>query len=417
MNWINDKRIYGVSLLELCLVLVAVSMPYNNNWNSYAIVLFAVVSFFSNPLREKFPLLKEHRRVWLLPACYVAWVVLSMLWDNGNGKSFSKLEKYASLLVFPILLSSMNQLNKAVIKKILVWFVVSNIIASFYCIYQAYLEYVERDYINVFFYHHLSMHIGINAIYFSLYCVFCILILLFYFLFSRHAKLWVQVIALTGVAYLVVFVILLSSKMFIFLLYMAAVSITIYSYYYFNKVRLGSLITLATLIAIPILLLQFPYVQSRIQETMLKEYRGVSDDQNGLAVRGVLWKSSINVLSQKPILGWGRNGVSTALKQQYALAGFKEGVIQDYNSHNQYLYTWACYGLVGFALLLLMLGSITKYMFAKRNFLGIYLSLLFVIAIITECMLEVQHGVVFFFFFTSLFIVHAPLGRKQDQGK
>lgn len=110
------------------------------------------------------------------------------------------------------------------------------------------------------------------------------------------------------------FVVILSSKTMIFLLYISALVFTVYSFYYF-KSKWGALIMSVLLVAMPVLLVKFPYVNARVRDTQIKEYSGTGDDQNGLAVRGVLWESSWNLIHLRPVLGWGHYGARDALQK------------------------------------------------------------------------------------------------------
>jgi O-antigen ligase len=394
--------------LEVTLLIAVVSMPFGYLWNSYSIVLFAAAALLSNSLVKKWELLRKRAFFWILPLSYFAWMVLTLFWDLGRASAdcmADDLGGSVSWFVFPILFATVDKIDPQSIKKVLLAFVISNLLASFYCLWEAYLLYKSTNYINVFFYHHLSENIGISAIYFSLYCVFCIYILFFYFLFKKQ-KGWVRLICLLTTGYLTFFVVVLSSKTMIFLLYGSALVFTVYSFYYF-KSKWGALIFSVLLVAMPVLLVKFPYVTARIRDTQIKEYRGSTDDQNGLAVRGVLWESSWELIKARPLLGWGRYGAPEALQKRYLQLGFKEGAKEYYNSHNQYLYTWLCYGLLGLVILLFYAGNLLTYFSRHRNFLGICLMLLFLFANITECMLEVQKGIVFFFLFGNLFLFHS----------
>jgi O-antigen ligase len=215
-----------------------------------------------------------------------------------------------------------------------------------------------------------------------------------------------RLFCLVTTGYLTFFVVILSSKTMIFLLYISALIFTVYSFYYFRS-KWGALIFSILLVAMPVLLIKFPYVNSRLRDTQIKEYRGQTDDQNGLAVRGVLWESSWNLIRERPVFGWGRYDAQNVLQKKYLESGFKEGAKENYNSHNQYLYTWLCYGLVGLILLLVYTGSLLSFFLRNRNFLGICLLLLFILANITECMMEVQKGIVFFFLFGNLLLVQS----------
>lgn len=392
--------------MEICLILVVLTLPFDILLNSYSIALFSLVALFSNGLRLKWEHLNKNRSLCIWPIIYYIWLAFRLIWDKSPDRSTQILETGFSLMVFPLIFGSIEKLNYLSVKRILISFVFANIAGSFYCLWKAYLAYKESNYFNLLFYHHLSNHIGISAIYFSMYCVFCIYILFYYFLIKK-VKGWVRSIALLCIGYLNVFIMMLSSKTFIFILYLSALIVIIYSFSYL-RYRLSASVMLLLLIAIPFLLVKFPYIAARVRDTQVKEYTGAADNQNGIAVRGVLWESTWHLVKEKPVAGWGHFSAGDALQEEYLKNGFADGVKERLNSHNQYLYTWLCYGVIGLAALSLFLSQLLIAFFQGKQFLGICLVLMFIIANITECMLEMHNGIVFFLFFSSLIVFHLP---------
>jgi O-antigen ligase len=404
-----------MNTLETTLLLAVITMPFDYLWNSYAIVLFAAAALLSNGIDSKLERLRARPFFWIFPLSYFVWMTISLIWDRAGAQPVSilkYLEGSVSWFVFPVLFITIDRINPRSLRKILFAFVATNLLASCYCLWQAYLEYKATNYINVFFYHHLSKHIGISAVYFSMYCVFSIYILFFYFLFKRKSG-WIWLGCLLATGCLTFFVVILSSKTMIFLLYISALIFTVYSFHYFRS-KWGALVMSVLLVAMPVLLIKFPYVNARVRELQIKEYSGPGDDQNGLAVRGLLWKSSWELIGLRPVFGWGHYSAQHALRKKYLEMGFEEGARENFNSHNQYLYSWLCYGLIGLGIFLVYAGSLLSFFLRNRNLLGICLLLLFILANITECMLEVQKGIVFFFLFGNLFLFHAT-GRRPEQ--
>jgi len=337
-------------------------------------------------------------------------MAIRLIWDKSPDKTNQTLETGFSYLLFPLIFGSMETLNPRTVKRVLVSFVAANIAGSIYCLWKAYLAYKETNYFNFLFYHHLSGHIGINAIYFSMYCLFSLYVLFYYFLVSKVG--WgMRIISVLCIGYLSVFIMMLSSKTFIFLLYLSALIVVVYSFYYL-KYRLSTVVMFMLLVAIPFLLIKFPYVNARVRDTQVKEYAGASDDQNGIAVRGVFWESTWKLIREAPITGWGHFSAIDELQQEYLRRGFAEGVKHKYNSHNQYLFTWLCYGLVGLAALSLFLAQLLKSFIQGNQFIGICLVIMFILANITECMLETHKGIVFFLFFSSLIVFNISAGPK-----
>jgi hypothetical protein len=76
-----------------------------------------------------------------------------------------------------------------------------------------------------------------------------------------------------------------------------------------------------------------------------------------------------------------------------------------------------CYGLLALTILLINTGNLLFFFSREGNFPGICMLLLFIFANLTECMLEVQKSIVFFFLFGNLLLFH--MGRKagNQQGE
>jgi hypothetical protein len=211
-----------MDLVELALALVAITMPFGNNLNSYAIVFFSFVAILRTSFKEKANYLSHNKLSWILPVAYFVLIALSYLWDKSPQKSFKYLETGASLLVFPLVLGSMGQVRRESLKKILLVFVLTNMVAAFYCLWKAYLGYQETHYFPHFFYHYLSRHIDISAIYFSSYCVFsvCDTLLLLLHREVDYCGAGIRIHRYNRDDRCSP--ILLSSKMFIFILYVTA---------------------------------------------------------------------------------------------------------------------------------------------------------------------------------------------------
>jgi O-antigen ligase len=124
-------------------------------------------------------------------------------------------------------------------------------------------------------------------------------------------------------------------------------------------------------------------------------------------VRGLLWDKSWKLIKQNPLIGWGYYSAHDHLRNEYTLSGFEEGVKQNYNSHNQYLFSWLCFGIAGLVLLVAFNLQFLLICFRKKEFLGVYIMLLFIMAMMTDCMLEIQKGIVFLMMFGGIFVFNA----------
>jgi len=389
------------------LVLVAGTMPFWNLVNSYAILAlsvgWAIHAFLGrwNPgnLRVRAP-------EWIFPAIYCLCATVAFFADQSPLRSAIYLETYTSLLLFPLFLGSIQLLNPSELRLTMLGFVAGNLLGSLVCLLMAGLDFLRSHHVNALFYHRLSGHIGINAVYFSMYVLFCLFVLLHYFFFTRvNAK--VRGIALLMIFYFILLEVMLSSKMFLFLLFLSGLCLTAYSFFILGRKRLSILFLVLFLITLPATLLKFPYSKSRIEYTQLKRYEGSMDNNNGIAVRYVLWRASWDLLQRnQAFLGLGHFTAQDSLRKEYRDAGFEVAAREGYNSHNQYLFTWLSYGYLGIVSLLTCLIYPFLASWRRRNLLGICLAACFILGCLTECMLETQKGIVFFSFFSSLLAFH-----------
>ncbi|MHA4808705.1 O-antigen ligase family protein [Flavitalea flava] len=418
MDLTGSKKEGKVGLVEISFLLVAVTMLFDNNWSSYSIVALTVVVLFSSPLSQKLGYWRQNLWSWLIPVAYFIWVVLNFLFEKSPDKSAHLLERNVALLAFPVVLGSMGRLENRSVKRILIAFVLSNIAGSFYCLYHAYLNYLAAGKnTELLFYHNLGKPIGLNAIYFAMYCLFSMLILANYYFFNK-ASYKARLLAVLSMLYLTLFIFLLASKMFIFLLCAAGIGVIGYACVFYRKLGLGILALVVFLGGMIFLFKKFSYAKKRIEYTHISKYSGMRDNDNGMAVRILFWQTAWGLIKEeRGIMGMGQFTAQDSLQKLYVKAGFSDGGANDiYNSHNQYLYTWLCYGYIGLVILLVFLFRFLWLVWRKKLFLGIALALIFMIANITECMMETHKGIVFFLFFSSFFLFnYSTTSPAEDQ--
>ena len=180
LNKIVQRKVEHFDFLAFTLYLMVATIPLGNNLNSRLIILFCIVGAFKNSLKDKGRQLKKNL-AWVYSLLFFFFLFLSFIWDPHGIDALKALEKKASFLFLPIILASMPQLNKKVLKNAFLIFVLSILFACLYSIIKSATEYfTTRDY-RVFFYHYLSKQLGLNAVYLSLYCVFSLCILIHYY--------------------------------------------------------------------------------------------------------------------------------------------------------------------------------------------------------------------------------------------
>jgi len=146
-------------------------------------------------------------------------------------------------------------------------------------------------------------------------------------------------------------------------------------------------------------MLSLPYTRERIK--LLFTYNEVAYD-NSVNSRKEIWNAATDVVAQNPILGTGTGDAEADLIQAYANNGFKLGVEEKYNAHNQYLQILVETGWLGLLCFAGFFFLCLRLAIKHKNYLYLAFLLLWLVNISTESMLETQSGVVFFSFFNAL---------------
>ncbi len=120
-------------------------------------------------------------------------------------------------------------------------------------------------------------------------------------------------------------------------------------------------------------------------------------------VRLQIWKSSLMTIRQQWLFGHGTGDVHVELIKNYKHNQFKEGIKSNFNPHNQYLQTTIAVGLL--ALFFLVGSFLIAIFFAwkEQHYFYLFFVLLFAMCCLTESMLEMEKGVLFYAFFNSFF--------------
>ncbi len=387
---------------------LAISNTDNNDLlNSWSLVLLCFGAFldafrpgtkermFSSPL-------------WMLSIVFYLWLALSYFWDISGGFSIKSIEGYAIFLFIPALFAAIPKIPARKIISVCFIFICVTTLVTIICLIKATHEYSRTHDYRAFYYHYLAQQVGISAIYLSEYCVAAITWLLYFGYIYRGVIKLNRAIVMLWCAYLSFLVFLLSSKMVIFILLVIITFFICYIGYLNKKLWISILILLVMAISGVIAISKLPYLRWRIAVTEVKKYSGEKDDQNGVAVRSVMWKSATELIRQRPFIGYGIRGAGEAMQEKYRLNNFEIGVAEKYNCHNQYLETTVKSGIIGLILFLSILILCLIKAIRQRNLLLIILLFHYMCTSVVESTLEVQRGLIFFFFFIFLFYYHSP---------
>lgn len=139
--------------------------------------------------------------------------------------------------------------------------------------------------------------------------------------------------------------------------YLAFMVMTVYLGYLLFRAKLYKMLSVVFLLSSS-LLLTSPLVQDRI-ELGVKEMQHVdpaSIESSSMGMRMVLWKHTIELIRDRPLLGFGTGGFEEAYSQKIKdNPDWEKNIMHD--PHNQFLKIWVEMGMLGLIIFLSMLAS------------------------------------------------------------
>lgn len=389
-----------------------ITIPLSNNLNSIAIILFVASCILQQPWHEaKSRLL--HSKFWIIPVVLFLWYCCTYFWDVSGGFTNKELERYTILLFLPPALAMIPKISPALIKKACLAFVAITVFVCVLCLFKAYIEYGETGDYRVFFYQYLGEQMHLNAIFLSNYCLAGITWLLYFrYVDQVHSRTRDHVVTLVTAAFLLLMIFLLSSKLII-LLTLLLIVVFILALGYIRGFFLRALLGMVLIVCVGVFAVaNLHYLRWRFNTTEFKTYQGPEDDHNGIAIRLFMWETTLDLVRERPMTGYGLRGARTTLLDEYRRRNFDLGVRNFYHSHNQYLESSLMAGIPATFLLIMLIAAAFRKAISTRNLLSILFISHFAVQSIFEATFEVQHELVFYMLFIFLFYYHAPQGKQ-----
>ncbi|PQJ80417.1 O-antigen ligase family protein [Polaribacter porphyrae] len=391
----KDKDIFSVIL-----ILILVTLPIGFAINSTAVIFLFVFTLY----RVLFK--KNKVKLSIIPILLITLYVfsfLSLIWTTDIENTKEALIRFLSYLVIPLsfIFNSDIKVDK---HKIICFFLKSLVLFAIYCLVLGLIKSLKNSDISYLFYHKLSNNFKeLNAIYLSAYTSFVICFLIHK---KNKSKLDKIIFLLLGI-----FLILLSSKIIIFITFLIVLFFFVgklkYEKVKFQRLLLVLGISLFFLMAMSNLSkrVKIEFEKTKIEEVLSKKDFGHVYLWTGSGLRAFQTKVFFEILkeNEKLLLGFGLNNSQKSLNNKYKEYNLYPGFF-GYNYHNQYIQTFAELGLIGFSIVLILLFLIIRNAIIYKD----YFLLCFIIIILAVCFTESflwrQRGMIFFITTTLLLI-------------
>ncbi len=415
------------------LCLIAFGMPFPILVESYLIVLLTLNWVLMWNFKTKW------RNLQMNPfaVIYILFFFIhfaSVFYSSNQAEAWLILEKKLSFFVLPLVIGTTGLEDERVIKKIISWFVAGCVTAGVICLGHAFYQFNLTGLYDHFFYHSFSRVIDLHSVYFSAYVLFAIGVFLFdakniFLPDFCYKSLWRSL----TLCFLLLLMLLLSSKLMLGLM---SLMLMLYIVLHLVKSRRFDLAysSVAQLIIVLVfmgsLLSLFVFgnpVKQRFQEIASNDYSVLKREQlsekdyqfNGLTIRLAFLRFGKEILDEKGhwLSGTGVGDTQDELNKEFLKHHLYMGdpAINDpgywnYNFHNQYLQTMVQLGLGGLIILIVII--LVPFFIKTFTYKSLFLlfNSIFGCFMLTESALEAQHGIVYFVFFSVLFMM---LGIKS----
>lgn len=388
-------------LLKVALLLFSLFIFIPSNQRGIVVILFALLALLSSPQRPN----KKTIKLFLINSLPFTVYLLSLFIYYSSEQTPKKLETGLSLIVIPLIFTIINRqiFNKKLEVLLSKTFVFSAaLFSSLILIYFAYLGYFTGIKPYGYCLSQLTNKLPLWAdhpIYISL--TLCISLLFSHTAYVNVNNSYKKLVLISS--FLVFGVVLfLSRRGPILALFLALIPI-LYNLFKISTqkklvIRIGALVAIA---GVSVVLFVKP-INKRILEVVKPNTYVIKNETNSTNNRIQIYKCAIELIKNKPILGYGIGRDKKVLYDCY-----KENLYYLYenkfNTHNQYLSTLLRFGLLGFIVFLFFLYY--NYKIAVNSKSTIFLSILifYTFNFLFENVIERQNGVILFAFLINYY--------------
>lgn len=423
----QQLKLKAQTIIGYTLAGIVFFLPIKAQVATLFIALSLMLAFFSADWKSFWNRLISNK-FFVFSILYFVLHLIGLLYSDNMKYGFKDIESKLSFLIFPLLFTAFTPDEKQIgfVKKS---FIAGCCVALLICITNAFIKYSVQHQTDVFFYSTFSLMM--HSTYFSFYLNVALIILLAdlynrydksFKTFSLFGYLFVELLLISGI-------LLLSARMSLIVTVITlGVLFLVNAIYYKNKIRL-SMIIAATFVAsffmeigLSNIFNRFTQIETTIQNeqqitTAISENKAAKDDYNSTTSRIALWKYATELITRSPetiLFGVGTGDIKEELRGVYVKNNFQKGIDENYNPHNQYLHTCVVIGFVGVIMLLLLILSPLKQTIKNNNLVfGLFLIVICLNAL-TESILEVQSGIIFFCMMYGLLVSEIRLAPQKN---
>ncbi|MCX6277144.1 MAG: O-antigen ligase family protein [Bacteroidetes bacterium] len=351
-------------------------------------------------------LFREKKRLQTLSFAliYILYVA-GLLYTSNFDYAWFDLEVKFSLLIFPLIFATTPQplLSPYQYLSVLWAFVAGCIFGAFIILGHAAFNLFSYNYSGSFYYTKLAWYF--HTSYLAMYYNFAISFLLLSLLRERRPTL-AKILSIGGmVVFFIWMILLLSSKAGLLTLALILIGASFYCWLILGNFRAGTaiigiglLVFLSGYLISPVAFSRISAAEHAIANT--GNINRINPESN--ADRMVVWTTAVEIIGNNFLFGVGTGDVKDALLEGYGKRNAIPALQHKYNAHCQYLQTFITLGITGFLLYILLFTLPAIFALKTKHYLYLAFLLIFAVNTLTESMLEIQAGVIFYAFFNII---------------
>lgn len=355
-----------------------------------------------------------------IPLLFLGFYIVNLfglIYSEDLQQGLAKVETKLLLFIFPLLLFSFGRFAQRQIKTILFSFVAGIFTASLIFFFHAvwFHPSIAAVFKNS---HHWTHILGYHRAFTSLEMAMSFFIVLYYLVRGEYKPGLVQRFgAIAYLFYSFIYVFLMSSRMEIIALSIVLIAGILVYFYMQGRIVKGFGYAFITVLFVGVVTLSIPRAKGRLTHTFSSVFYPKTEKQKktGGDIRPIIWSNSFEIIKDHLLIGVGTGDVQWELNNKYIKNGETIALKSNLTVHNEFIQMLVSLGIIG----LLSLLSITILPFflaiGKRKYLYLIFLALFILANMTESMLEKQEGILYFAFFNSFFAL--GLLTEEDDGE
>lgn len=412
------------NLFLLALQLVVITLPaFYGFVNSWAIIVLFLTWLFTNNFSKFGYYFKTRPLGWFFIG-YFIWMLIGLIYADNLTTAKDDIVHKLTFVLFPLILLFNDRIKARHLRGLIRFFYWTAFVLSIYMLAKAWINYYTQipllpNDLDYFTYEKLAENVGIQPIYLSMYMVFAFFSVLWDFYLQPKIGLTKagNIMATIWIFHFYMMVVLLSSRMeLMILIFLTSLLILWLEYKKESRKWFLAIFKILVLGSVTIILLGvFPVNKARYQEMIDFKKDYTQNKWGGRDIRIQKWLNTLELISEQPFLGTGTGDMQDELQKVYKENNFDIAYKHNFNPHNQYLQTWATFGLIGLFFLFGILAVSFKYSISSGNVLYVLLVLILALSMITESILERHKGVVFFSFFLLLFGAYYLNYKEQPE--